>query len=266
MLETERILLDDLEVGELATFYDDADPEEVLEWTFDRFGNRVAMVSSFQAEGVVLIDMAAKVNPDVRVITIDTGRLPQESYQLIDTMRARYGIPIEVLLPNAHAVEKMVVQHGVNLFYHDVPSRLLCCHVRKVIPLQRALRGLDGWITGLRREQWATRANIRKIELDHDHGGIVKINPLADWTNDEVWDYIRTHDVPYHPLYDQGYTSISCAPCTRPVPSGRDPRSGRWWWEENAPKECGMHCSLETGGFEHELEAILGKHGGNGRA
>ena len=117
-----------------------------------------------------------------------------------------------------------------------------------------------GVLTGLRRDQWATRSNIRKIELDHDHGGIVKVNPLADWTDEEVWDYIRDNEVPYHPLYDQGYQSIGCAPCTRPVAPGASARSGRWWWEKDGPKECGMHCAVETGGFEHELEVLVG-HG-----
>lgn len=260
-LDTERHLLDDLEVGELATFFDDAAPDEILAWAFDRFDRRVALVTAFQAEGVVLIDMAVRIRPDVRVITIDTGRLPQETHDVIEAIRQRYGIAVEVIFPDTAAVERMVARHGVNLFYQSVPMRLLCCQVRKVLPFQRALRGLDAWVTGLRREQWATRANIRKLEVDHDHGGILKINPLADWSHDEVWEYIREHDVPYHPLYDRGFTSISCAPCTRPVAPGEDPRSGRWWWEVNAPKECGMHCSIETGGFEHELEAILGRNG-----
>jgi phosphoadenosine phosphosulfate reductase len=255
----EPMLLDDLEVGELATYYDDGDPEDILLWAFDRFGDRVALVSSFQAEAMVLLDMAARLNPEVRVVTIDTGRLPEETHDIIERARRRYRVRIEVLSPEARALEAMVSKHGVNLFYEAVPRRLLCCHVRKVMPLQRALAGLDAWITGLRREQWATRANIRKIEVDHDHGGIIKLNPLADWTREEVWDYVRENDVPYHRLYDQGYSSISCAPCTRPVPQGEDPRSGRWWWEVNAPKECGMHCSIETGGFEHEIEAILGR-------
>jgi len=258
MVETERVVLDDLEAGEVATYFDDAHPEDVLAWCFDRFGEKVALVSSFQAEAMVLIDMAARLNPDVRIITIDTGRLPQATYDVVDRTRRRYGVNIEVIFPEAQAVEGMVQRHGMNLFYEAVEKRLLCCHVRKVLPLQRALAGLDAWVTGLRREQWATRANIRKIEIDHDHGGIVKVSPLADWTHEEVWDYLREYDVPYNALYDQGYTSISCAPCTRAVPEGHDPRSGRWWWETNAPKECGMHCSIETGGFEHEVEAILG--------
>src|SRR5438270_5751009 len=254
----DRVTLDDLEVGELANYFDDADPEDLLAWALDRFGKRVALVSSFQAEAMALLDMATRINPSVRVITIDTGRMPQETYDIIERTRRRYDVDIEVLSPESHAVEKMVRRHGVNLFYENVNKRLLCCHVRKVMPLQRALRGLDAWVTGLRREQWATRANIRKLEIDHDHGGIVKINPLADWTEDEVWDYLRANDVPYHALYDQGYQSIGCAPCTRPVQPGQSTRSGRWWWEKDGPKECGMHCAVETGGFEHELEVLVG--------
>jgi len=257
-IDDDRVVLDDLEVGELANYFDDADPEDLLAWAFDRFGPRVALVSSFQAEAMALLDMSTRINPNVRVITIDTGRMPQETYDLIERTRRRYDLDIEVLSPDSQAVETMVRRNGVNLFYENVNKRLLCCHVRKVMPLQRALRGLDAWGTGLRREQWATRANIRKLEIDHDHGGIVKINPLADWTQDDVWDYLRANDVPYHALYDQGYLSISCSPCTRPVPEGGDGRAGRWWWESGAPKECGMHCSIETGGFEHEIEALIG--------
>jgi len=265
MIEAERLLLDDLEVGELAVEYDDKDPEDLLEWAFNRFGEaRIAVVSSFQAEASVLIDMAYHIDPKVRVITVDTGRMPQEQFDIIDEVRKRYGIKIEVYLPDMISVESMIARNGVNLFYESVPKRLLCCHMRKVVPLTRALNGLDAWITGLRRDQWATRANLKKIEVDHDHGGITKLIPLADWTKEDVWDYIKQYDLPIHPLYAKGYTSISCTPCTRAVPEGEDPRSGRWWWEVDAPKECGMHCSLETGGFEHEIEAIIGNQHGNG--
>lgn len=264
MLETERVLLDDLEVGELSVEFEDKEPEDLLEWAFDKFGEeRFALVSSFQAEATVLIDMAWHINKNVRVITIDTGRLPQEQYEIIEAVRKRYGINVEILSPDSTTVESMVRRHGPNLFYQSVKDRLLCCHVRKVLPLNRILQHLDAWCTGLRRDQWATRANLKKIELDHDHGGIVKLIPLADWTHDMVWEYIKQYDVPVHPLYGKGYSSISCAPCTRPVPEGADPRSGRWWWETDAPKECGMHCSIETGGFEHEVEAILGHQNGH---
>jgi phosphoadenosine phosphosulfate reductase len=254
----ERVVLDELEAGELAIEFDDQEPQDVIGWVLERFGDKVAICTSLQAEGMAIVDMAWRINPCVRVFTVDTGRLPQETYELIDRVREKYGIPFEVYAPDAHQVGAMVRRHGVNLFYREVPLRLLCCQVRKVLPLRRVLSQLDAWVTGLRREQWATRSNIRKIELDHDHGGIVKVNPLADWTEEEVWEYIRTYDVPSHPLYDQGYPSIGCAPCTRPIRPGENPRAGRWWWENGAPKECGMHCAIETGGFEHELEAILG--------
>ncbi|MBX6377820.1 MAG: phosphoadenylyl-sulfate reductase [Clostridia bacterium] len=179
----------------------------------------------------------------------------------METVRERYGVTVEVLVPEPSTVEAMVRRHGPNLFYRSLDLRLLCCEVRKVEPLKRLLRTVDAWVTGLRRSQWATRANIRKIELDHDHGGIVKLNPLADWSEEEVWDYARRHQVPVHPLYARGYKSIGCAPCTRPVAPGEPDRAGRWWWEKDGPKECGMHCAIFTGGFEHELEAILHEAG-----
>jgi phosphoadenosine phosphosulfate reductase len=257
----EANLMDELEAGEVALELDDKEPHEVLAWAIERFGDGVGICSSFQAEGSVLIDMAWRINPAIRVFTIDTGRQPQETYDLIDQVRERYGINVEVFVPDHAVVERMVSRNGNNLFYHDVNLRLLCCQVRKVLPLRRALLNYDAWVTGLRRDQWATRSNIRKVEIDHDHGGIVKLAPLADWTEEEVWDYLRANDVPYNRLYDQGYKSIGCAPCTRPVSKGQDARSGRWWWETGAPKECGMHCAIETGGFEHELAALLNGHG-----
>lgn len=250
--------LDEYEAGELAVEYDAAEPQEVIAWALDTFApERVAVCTSLQSDGVAIVDMAVKLRPDVRVFTVDTGRLPAETYELMDRLRQHYGIQLEVYFPAAPTVEKMVGKHGVNLFHNSVPERLLCCQVRKVEPLLGVLDGLDAWITGLRRDQWATRSNIRKIEIDHDHGGIVKVSPLADWTDEEVWDYIHAEGVPYNALYDRGYKSIGCAPCTRPVRPGEDARAGRWWWELNAPKECGMHCAIETGGFEHELEVLL---------
>ncbi|HET6382428.1 MAG TPA: phosphoadenylyl-sulfate reductase [Armatimonadota bacterium] len=252
------VRLDDVTIGELDAFFDDAQPEEILEWAFDRFGRRIAIFTTFQRETMVLLDMAHRMNPDVRVVTIDTGRLPEETHQMIERVREKYGIPIEVRYPRAEHVERMVGKHGPNLFYQSVDLRLLCCEIRKVLPLQNALQDLDCWVTGMRRQQWATRANVKKIELDHLHDGIVKLNPLADWPETDVLEYIRKHDVPQHELYAKGFPSIGCSPCTRQVPEGAEARSGRWWWETDAPKECGMHCSIETGGFEHELESLLG--------
>jgi thioredoxin-dependent adenylylsulfate APS reductase len=259
--EKEFITFDEWEIGELGVEYDDHEPQEVIGWALETFDPaRVAICTSFQIDGMAILDMAWRINPTVRVFTVDTGRLPQETYDMIDRVRERYGIEVEVYFPNTRDVEAMVQRHGANQFLKTVPLRLSCCDVRKVRPLVGVLRGLDAWVTGLRRDQWATRSNIRKIELDHDHGGIVKVNPLADWTEEEVWDYVRDNDVPYHPLYDQGYKTIGCAPCTRAVMPGEDSRMGRWWWETNGPKECGMHCAIETGGFEHELEVLVG-HG-----
>lgn len=253
----DRDLLDELEAGQLAVDFDAATPQQVVAWTLERWGARAAICTSFQAEGMAILDMAWRIDPRVRVFTVDTGRLPQETYDMMEEVRERYGIEIEVCFPDAVQVEAMAQRFGPNLFRRAVEARLLCCNVRKVEPIRGALERLDAWITGLRRDQWASRANIRKIEVDHDHGGLAKISPLADWTLEEVTEYNHAHGVPVHPLYAKGYTSIGCAPCTRPTAPGEDPRAGRWWWEKNAPKECGIHCPIETGAFEHELDAIL---------
>nr|WP_290669762.1 phosphoadenylyl-sulfate reductase [Ardenticatena sp.] len=257
-----QVTFDDLELGEIAIELDDQEPQAVIRWGLETFGDRVAIVTSFQIDGMVVLDMAYRIRPDVRVITVDTGRLPQETYAFIEEVRERYPeAHFEAFFPDAAEVERYVNAFGFDGFYKSVELRLLCCHIRKVQPLLRALADVDAWFTGLRRDQWASRAAIRKVELDHDHNAIVKINPLADWTEDEVWEYVRANNVPYNPLYDQGYTSIGCAPCTRPIQPGEDNRAGRWWWETNAPKECGIHCPIETGGFEHEVHAILGVNG-----
>ena len=251
--------LDELEAGELSIEFEGEEPEIVLEWALDRFAPRIAISTAFQIDGVALIDMAYAIDPGVEVFSVDTGRLPAETYELVEALRDRYpGLNLKLLAPNGDEIAVMVGRHGPNLFYRSVENRLLCCQVRKVRPLTRHLAGLDAWITGLRRDQWASRTNIRKVELDHDHGGIVKLNPLAEWTEDEVWDYVREREVPYNVLYDRGYTSIGCSPCTRPVAAGEASRAGRWWWETNAPKECGIHCAIESGGLEHELHALLG--------
>ena len=224
--------------------------EDVTRWALDTFGPRVAISTSFQADSMVVLDMAHRIDPGVRVLTVDTGRLPQETYDLIDRVRERYGIAVEVYYPDQDRLRELVSTYGANLFHRSVSLRLLCCEARKVDPLNLALAGLDAWITGLRRSQSSTRSGIGKIEADPAHGDIVKVNPLADWSDEQVWSYIRANDVPYNALYDKGYTSIGCAPCTRPTQPGEDPRAGRWWWEVGIPKECGMHMSL-NGGTPH---------------
>lgn len=257
----EREPLDEYEAGEIAVQLDPEEPQEVIRWAIERFGSRIAVCTSFQIDGMAILDMAWRIDRNVRVFAVDTGRMHQETYDLMDRVRAHYGMAIEVYYPDAAELAAFVHREGVNAFYRAVPLRLRCCEIRKVNPLVKVLDGLDAWVTGLRRDQWASRSNIRKVEIDHDHGGIAKINPLADWTEEEVWEYVRANDVPYNALYDQGFTSIGCAPCTRPTKLDEDKRAGRWWWEKNAPKECGIHCPIETGGFEHEAEAILGQHG-----
>jgi len=215
--------------------------QELLGWALRRFHPRLALASSFGAEDVVVIDMLMRIEPMARVFTLDTGRLPAETYDLMEAIRQRYGLAIELLFPRAEAVEAMVREHGVNLFYRSIENRKRCCAVRKVEPLERGLAGLDGWITGLRREQTVTRTELRRVEVDQAHGGITKINPLADWSWDQVWDYIRAHDVPYNALHEKGYPSIGCAPSTRAVGPGQDLRAGRWWWETPETRECGLH-------------------------
>ena len=227
--------------------FEDLTTAEIVTWALERFSPRIGLACSFQAEESVLIDLMHRVRgADFRLFTLDTGRLNQETYDCMDAIRERYGVQIEVFFPEATGVEKMVRENGLNLFYNSVELRKLCCGVRKVEPLNRALKDLDAWMTGLRREQAVTRVDVRKVELDKDHGDIVKINPLVDWSYDDVWEYIRKNNVPYNRLHKQGYPSIGCAPCTRAVRPGEDLRAGRWWWENPNTKECGLHVNAET--------------------
>ena len=213
---------------------------ETLSWAAGRFHPRLVFASSFGAEDVVVIDILARTCPGVRIATLDTGRLPEETYDIMERVRRRYGVRIETQFPDRHAVERLERESGYFSFRDGIESRVECCRIRKVEPLRHLLEGLDAWITGLRRGQSVTRADVARIERDPQFG-IVKINPLADWTEQQVWDHIRVHDVPYNALHDRGYPSIGCAPCTRAVRPGEDARAGRWWWEQPAQKECGLH-------------------------
>jgi phosphoadenosine phosphosulfate reductase len=228
------------EIDTLASQFESRDPQTVLRWALDTYHPRIALASSFGAEDVVLIDMLSKLRTNPKIFTLDTGRLPQETYDVMDAIRNKYGIKITSYFPETTAVEDMVSQHGFNLMYQSVDLRKACCNVRKVEPLRRALASLDAWITGLRREQVFTRASIPKVELDTDHGRIVKVNPLAAWTGEHVWSYIQMNNVPFNKLHDLRYPSIGCTPCTRAVAPDEDSRAGRWWWEQGA-KECGLH-------------------------
>jgi phosphoadenosine phosphosulfate reductase len=235
----------------------DAPAEEVLRWALEEFGSRAAISTSFQATGMAILDMAAcMTGGDVRVFTLDTGRLHQETYDLIEKVRRRYGIRVEMLAPDAGELSRMLSLHGPNLFYEGVGKRRLCCEIRKVRPLNRKLAALDAWIVGLRRSQSESREDVDTVQLDHDHGGIVKVSPLAHWTEEQVWDYIRRNDVPMHGLYGRGYPSIGCAPCTRPTKPGEPQRAGRWWWEDDADKECGIHVS-PNGQVRRSFDVLL---------
>ena len=240
MTTKSRLLAPELEV--LARGFEGKSAQEVLEWGLGKYHPKVSLASSFGAEDVVLIDMLYRINLKARVFTLDTLRLPKETHDLMARIREKYGTDFEVFYPDPTAVEEMVSKHGLDLFYESVANRKTCCGVRKVKPLGRALAELEAWITGLRRDQAVTRAVVPKVELDVAHGSIVKINPLADWTSEQVWDYIRDNDIPYNALHDKNYPSIGCEPCTRAVSPGDDPRAGRWWWERNGgEKECGLH-------------------------
>jgi phosphoadenosine phosphosulfate reductase len=236
----------------------DASAEEVLRWALAEFGDNVAISTSFQATGMVILDMAACITGgDVRVFTLDTGRIHQETYDLVEKVRTRYGINVEMLAPDARELSRMLTMHGPNLFYEAVPKRRLCCELRKVRPLKRKLATLDAWIVGLRKSQSQARETLDTVSIDEEHGGLVKVAPLANWDEERVWDYIRRNDVPYHALYDQNYPSIGCAPCTRPTKPGEPARAGRWWWEEtDADKECGIHVS-PSGQFRRSFDILL---------
>ena len=214
------------------------DAAGLVAWAVGHYGAKVAFASSLGAEDQVLTDMVSRVAQGLSIFSIDTGRLPVETYDLLDSTRRHYGLRIEVLFPAADDVAPVVSEWGPNLFRESVEQRKLCCLVRKVRPLKRKLAGLSAWITGLRRDQALTRTELQRIEWDEGNG-LVKINPLADWSEEAVWDYIRQHNVPYNALHDQGYPSIGCGPCTRAIFPGEDVRAGRWWWELPEHKEIG---------------------------
>lgn len=215
---------------------------DILRWAVETYAGGFAIAASFQKEGLVVVDMVSHLTPRPRVFTLDTGRLPEETYRMMDTLRERYHIAIELVFPDREEVERMTREHGPNLFLDSVERRQMCCEVRKVRPLERKLKELRAWATGLRREQSETRIHIPKVEAVD---GRMKISPLADWTAAQVEEYVLAHDVPVHPLYEHGYASIGCAPCTRPILPGEPPRAGRWWWEQDAKKECGIHFAID---------------------
>lgn len=226
---------------------------EILAWAARTFAGGVTLASSLGAEDQVLVAMIAAARLPIPVFTLDTGRMFNESYDLMERTERELGVRIEPYFPDSNAVERMVREEGINLFYRSVELRKRCCGVRKVEPLSRALAGKRAWITGLRRAQSVTRRDARAVEWDAANG-LYKINPLVAWSDDEVWSYIREHGVPYNALHDRGFPSIGCAPCTRAVAPGEDPRSGRWWWEQPEHRECGLHTGDRTSGGSSSAE------------
>ena len=225
---------------ELTEKLKDKSPEEVLKYFIDKCDNKVGFASSMGAEDQVITDMICKINKRATIFTLDTGRLFPETYDLIAKTSDYYGIKIKVFFPDYVKVEEMVQEKGINHFYKSIENRERCCYLRKKEPLHRAFKGLEAWICGLRRDQSITRFDNKLIEWDEQHG-LFKINPLIDWNENQVWDYIKKNNVPYNELHDKGFPSIGCQPCTRAIKPGEDIRAGRWWWEQPEKRECGLH-------------------------
>ena len=225
----------------------DASAEEILAWADAEFGPGATVASSFGVEDVVLIDLASRHAPRLGVFTLDTGRLPPETYDVMEQVRRRYGIRVETYFPDRAEVEALENEKGFFSFRRSVEERKECCAIRKLEPLARALKDKQAWVTGLRREQSVTRAGVEVAEVDLAHGGILKLNPLAGWTEAQVWRYARDRSLPVNALHERGYPSIGCAPCTRAVSPGEDVRAGRWWWESPEHKECGLHAAKAGG-------------------
>lgn len=218
--------------------------KEAIRWALGRFGRRAALSSSLSLEDQTVAHlMVAADRENTRIFTLDTGRQFPQIYELIDRTQMAWGIRIEVFFPDFRRVQEMVREHGVNLFYDSIDLRHLCCNVRKIEPLKRALEGVDVWITGLRRSQSVTRADMRLVEYD-EADDVLKLNPLLLWSEQDVRAYVQAHEIPYNPLHDQGFPSIGCQPCTRAIRPGEDVRAGRWWWEDPDKRECGLHARM----------------------
>lgn len=218
----------------------DASASEVLEYFLKRYNEKVALSSSFGAEDQVLTDLMLSIDKNAHIFTLDTGRLHPETYDVMDATNLKYNIKVDVYFPKTQSVQELYKTQGINGHYESIKKRKNCCFIRKIEPLQRALDDVEVWITGLRSEQSVTRTQMPLVEYDENFK-VIKVNPLIRWSEEDVWDYIKKHSVPYNKLHDQGFPSIGCAPCTRAVKDGEDVRSGRWWWENPEHKECGLH-------------------------
>ena len=220
---------------------EDKSPKEIIEYAINLLGvDKITTASSLSIEDQMLTHLAVNINKDSRIFVLDTGRHFQSTYDVIDETWRKYGFKYEIYSPNTEALQEFVRNYGPNTFYIDVENRKKCCGIRKVEPLKRALSNVDAWIVGLRREQAVTRTAVPIVEWDEGHG-VLKFSPLAKLTEEEVWNYIKENKVPYSDLYNKGFRSIGCEPCTRAVREGEDVRAGRWWWENPTQKECGLH-------------------------
>ncbi len=228
------------EIGKLNEGLKGKSAEEIVRWAADTFGSDIAFANSFGAEDVALTDIIAKEGPAIRVFTLDTGRLHDETYDVMERIRVRYDLTIEGYFPDREAVERLEREKGYYSFRESLENRKECCGIRKMEPLRRALSDTKAWMTGLRSAQAVTRTDMAALEWDEGNG-IAKVNPLIDWGEKQVWDYIKANQVPLNALHDRGFPSIGCAPCTRAIKPGEDVRAGRWWWENPDSKECGLH-------------------------
>jgi len=215
--------------------------EELIQWAMDEYGLKAGLACSFGMEDMVLIDMIAKLKGPITIFTLDTGRLHEETYEIMERVRSHYGFEIKTYFPDSEQVEKLVRGKGLFSFKESIENRKECCAIRKIEPLNRALAELDAWVTGLRRDQAVTRTETPKVLEDADHPPLIKINPLADWSQEQVESYIEKHKVPVNALHEKNYPSIGCAPCTRSIEPGEDIRAGRWWWENPEHQECDLH-------------------------
>ena len=227
-------------IKELNDKFSSESPEDLLQFLLNEYGNKIALASSLGLEDQVLTDMMIKIDKNANIFSLDTGRLFPETYSLLDKTNMQYNIKIRVFFPDFQTVEEMVSNYGINLFYESIEKRRLCCRLRKLEPLSRAFKGLDAWICGLRSEQSITRKDMKLAEWDETNE-LLKINPLINWNEKQVWDYIHKHNVPYNQLHNENFPSIGCQPCTRAVKKGEDARAGRWWWEAPEHRECGLH-------------------------
>lgn len=226
--------------AQLSSAFSAADPSARLRALRSAVPGRIVFTTSLGLEDQVITHLIAAAKVDIEIVTLDTGRMFPESYTLWRDTEEKYGVTIRPFYPRGASLERLVAEQGIDGFYNSIEARHACCEIRKVEPLKRALAGKKAWLTGMRREQSTTRTELDIQRFDSVYG-LEKFNPLADWSEDEVWTYLRARDVPYNALYDQGYRSIGCAPCSRPVVAGEDVRAGRWWWEQPDSKECGLH-------------------------